>query len=51
MLLNQDGTYDWNKQLGQQYFLKKALEYGVEELVAFINSPPIFFTKKWQSKQ
>lgn len=43
--LNQDGTYDWNKQLGQQYFLKKALEYGVEELVAFINSPPIFFTK------
>lgn len=43
--LNQDGTYNWNKQLGQQYFLKKALEYGVEELIAFVNSPPIFFTK------
>jgi O-glycosyl hydrolase len=42
--LNRDGTYDWSKQSGYQWFLKKAKEYGVENLVAFSNTPPVHFT-------
>ncbi len=42
---NADGTYDWNKQSGQQWFLKAAKDRGVEKLLAFNNSAPIFFTK------
>lgn len=43
--LNSDGSYNWNKQIGQQWFLRKANEYGVESLIAFSNSPPVFFTR------
>ncbi|TRX71168.1 glycoside hydrolase [Carboxylicivirga sp. M1479] len=45
--LNADGeTYDWNKQQGQQWFLKKAaLEYEVSDIIGWQNSPPIHFTK------
>ena len=43
--LNQNGTYDFNKQAGQTWFLKKAKEFGVEQYVAFVNSPPIYLTK------
>jgi O-glycosyl hydrolase len=43
--LNEDSSYNWEKQAGQQWFLKKAAEYGVEELVTFLNSPPRFYTK------
>lgn len=43
--LKEDSTYDWNKQAGQQWFLSKAKEYGVEKLIAFTNSPPVYFTK------
>jgi len=43
--LNPDGTYDWTKQQGQQWFLSKAKAYGVEKLLAFTNSPPISLTK------
>ena len=43
--LNGDGTFNWDKQAGQQWFLNQAKEYGVEQLVAFVNSPPRFFTK------
>lgn len=43
--LNADSSYNWEKQAGQQWFLKKAAEYGVEELVGFLNSPPRFYTK------
>ena len=43
--LNEDGTYNWNKQSGQQWFLNQAKTYGVENLVAFSNSPPRFYTK------
>ncbi|MEO7045672.1 MAG: glycoside hydrolase, partial [Ferruginibacter sp.] len=42
--LNSDGSYDWNKQSGYQWFLKKAKEYGVENLIAFSNTPPVQFT-------
>jgi len=43
--LNADGSYDWTKAAGQQYFMQKAKEYGCEQFVAFANSPPVFFTK------
>jgi O-glycosyl hydrolase len=43
--LNEDSSYNWEKQAGQQWFLRKAADYGVEELVAFLNSPPRFYTK------
>jgi len=43
--LNADSTYNWSKQSGQQWFLNKAKSYGVEQLVAFVNSPPRFYTK------
>lgn len=42
--LDKDGRYDWNKQLGYQWFLQKAKEYGVENLIAFSNTPPVQFT-------
>lgn len=38
---NADGTYDWTKQLGQQWFLKAAKQRGVEKLLAFSNAPPV----------
>jgi len=39
-------TYNWDKQIGQQWFVRKAvLDYGLEDLVGFINSPPVYYTK------
>ncbi len=45
--LNSDlTTYNWNKQQGQQWFLRKAVQdYKVEDLVGFMNSPPVYYTK------
>ncbi|PSR52423.1 beta-glycosidase [Adhaeribacter arboris] len=43
--LNSDGTYDWSKQAGYTWFLKKAKNYGVEKLIAFSNTPPVQMTK------
>ncbi len=43
--LNPDGTYNWEKQLGQRNFLHLAKERGVEKFLAFLNSPPVFFTQ------
>jgi O-glycosyl hydrolase len=43
--LNADGTYDWAKQAGQQWFLQAAKKRGVEKLLAFNNSIPVFFTQ------
>ncbi len=43
--LNADGSYDWSKQEGQLWFLKKAIDYGIDELFAFVNSPPVHYTK------
>ena len=43
--LNEDGTYNWSKQEGQQWFLHAAKERGVESLLGFVNSPPVHFTK------
>jgi O-glycosyl hydrolase len=38
---NSDGSYDWSKQEGQQWFLHAAKERGVERLLAFPNAPPV----------
>ncbi|MFD2864114.1 glycoside hydrolase [Mucilaginibacter antarcticus] len=43
--LNPDGTYDWSKQAGYQWFVRKAKDYGVENLIAFSNTPPVQFTQ------
>lgn len=43
--LSPDGQYDWSKQAGYQWFLRKAKAYGVENLIAFVNSPPVQFTQ------
>ncbi|MDR0394292.1 MAG: T9SS type A sorting domain-containing protein [Tannerella sp.] len=43
--LNPDGSYDWTKHAGQQYFLEKAKEYGCDQFVLFSNSPPVHMTK------
>ncbi|RXK62194.1 beta-glycosidase [Lacibacter luteus] len=43
--LSPDGTYDWTKQEGYLWFTKKAVAYGVKDLIAFSNTPPVQFTK------
>jgi O-glycosyl hydrolase len=43
--LRQDGTYDWTRCAGQQYFMQKAKELGCPNIVLFSNTPPIYFTK------
>ena len=43
--LQADGSYDFTKQAGQRKFLRMAKERGVPYLLAFLNSPPVFFTQ------
>lgn len=43
--LSEDGTYDWTRCDGQQWFMRQAKDYGVEHFVLFSNSPPIYYTK------
>lgn len=43
--LNADGTYNWDKQQGQRNILRMAKERGCEKFLAFLNSPPVFYTK------
>lgn len=40
-----DGSYNWKKQSGYLWFVKKAVAYGVKDLIAFSNTPPVQFTK------
>nr|WP_319400758.1 glycoside hydrolase [uncultured Carboxylicivirga sp.] len=42
--LNPDGTYDWSKQQGQQWFLNAAKERGVNQFLAFSISAPVHYT-------
>ncbi|WP_276091427.1 glycoside hydrolase [Pedobacter sp. JY14-1] len=42
--LNDDGSYNWQKQKGQIWFLKAAKKRGVSQFLAFTNSPPVQFT-------
>lgn len=43
--LQADGTYDWSRQPGQRAFLRMAKERGVPYFLAFLNSPPVYFTQ------
>lgn len=43
--LKADGTYDWTKASGQQFFLKKAKDYGCESFTFFSCTPPVYYTK------
>ncbi len=42
--LQDDGTYDWSHQSGQQWFLKAAVKRGVFQFIGFTNSPPVQLT-------
>jgi O-glycosyl hydrolase len=42
--LNNNGTYNWQMQAGQLWFLKAAKARGVKEFLGFSNSPPVWFT-------
>jgi len=43
--LKDNGSYDWRKQAGQQWFLQAAKARGVGQFIAFVNSPPIQMTR------
>jgi O-glycosyl hydrolase len=43
--LKSDGSYDWTKQSGQLWFLEEARRNGVNDIIGFVNSPPVYFTK------
>lgn len=40
-----EGVYDWTKQANETWFLHAAKERGVEQFIAFVNSPPARMTK------
>lgn len=42
--LNNDGSYNWEKQAAQLWFLQEAKKYHVDKFLAFTNSPPVQFT-------
>lgn len=42
--IGKDGEYDWNLQAGQMWFLKAAKERGVNQFLAFCNSPLVSLT-------
>lgn len=43
--LTADSTYNWQKQQGQQWFMKAAHDRGVRQFTGFVNSPPVLLTK------
>ena len=43
--LEANGSYNWNRQAGQVWFLKAAQQRGVKQFLGFLNSPPVNFTK------
>ncbi|MFT7481680.1 MAG: O-glycosyl hydrolase [Oceanospirillaceae bacterium] len=47
--LNADGSYDWERNKGQRWFLHAAQKRGVEQFVAFTNSPPVHYTLNGKS--
>lgn len=40
-----EGLYDWNRDKSALWVLRKAVEYGVGDIVFFVNSPPERFTR------
>ena len=43
--LQADGNYNWNKQQGQSNLLRLAKERCGNKCLAFLNSPPVYFTQ------
>jgi O-glycosyl hydrolase len=43
--MDENGNYNWSKQSGYQWFLRKAHDYKVENLIAFSNTPPVYFNR------
>lgn len=43
--MNADGTYDWSKQAGQQWFLQAARQRGVKYALGFSLTPPVYMTR------
>ncbi|MCT4587793.1 MAG: hypothetical protein N4A71_08225 [Carboxylicivirga sp.] len=43
--LGMNNQLDWSKQSGQAWFLKAAKDRGVENFIAFLNSPPVSLSK------
>lgn len=41
--LSAAGVYDWTKQSGYMWFVREAVKYKVEDLIAFSNTPPVQF--------
>ena len=41
---NPDGTYNWSKEQGNQWFLSAAKQRGVKYLLGFACSPPVYMT-------
>lgn len=39
--IDNNGNYNWSKQKGQQWFLKQAKNYGVNQFLAFSIAPPV----------
>ncbi len=39
------GVYDWSRQEEERWFLQAAKERGVEQFIAFVNSPPARMTR------
>ncbi|MFM1913735.1 MAG: hypothetical protein RIR51_1587, partial [Bacteroidota bacterium] len=44
-MIEPDGVWNWDTQLGQRWFLKAAQSRGVENFIGFVNSPPVALTK------
>lgn len=42
--LNDDGSYNWDRQAGQIWFLNAAKKRRVNQFLAFTNSPPVQYT-------
>ena len=40
-----EGKYDWSRQANEQWFLGAAKARGVDQFVAFVNSPPVRMTR------
>ncbi|AYL94451.1 xylanase [Mucilaginibacter celer] len=47
--LNEDGSYNWQNQAAQVWFLKAAKQRGVNQFLGFNNSPPVQFTVNGKS--
>lgn len=43
--LSPDGSYDWTRSAGQQYFMQRAKDFGCSDFTLFSSSIPYYFTK------